>query len=185
MKLMPASRAAWMIRIDSSWSDCPGAKHHRAEAKLANRDAGAPQRPVLHACSLRCLERAPPEVYTPPTLSNFGPRHPAAASTPETVPQEKRTSDESLPGYSARRGDHRKGIPCGTSSPTATRRPMMTGDDPQEVRLTGQPHPIRAGTFNGEPGWVAPILRAGEHAAQRVERSAVHAPRSLCGPNRP
>jgi hypothetical protein len=23
MKLMPASRAAWMIRIDSSWSGCP------------------------------------------------------------------------------------------------------------------------------------------------------------------
>src|SRR4029079_7920318 len=35
----------------------PGAKHHRAEAKLADRDAGASQGPVLHTCSLRCLER--------------------------------------------------------------------------------------------------------------------------------
>jgi hypothetical protein len=34
-KLIPASRAARMMRIESSWSVLPpGAEHHRAEAEL-------------------------------------------------------------------------------------------------------------------------------------------------------
>ena len=55
MKLMPASSAAWMIRIDVVVVGvAPRAEHHRAEAERADLHAGASQRAVLdgHAATL-------------------------------------------------------------------------------------------------------------------------------------
>ena len=47
MKLMPASSAAWITAIDSSWSGLPHcAEHHRPEAQAAHLHARPSERPV-------------------------------------------------------------------------------------------------------------------------------------------
>ena len=53
MKLMPASSAWWMIRIESSWSVLPQAPNIIAPRHSGlTLDAGAAERAVLHRCAL-------------------------------------------------------------------------------------------------------------------------------------
>ena len=80
MKLMPASSARWMMRIDSSWSGvAPGAEHHRAEAERRDLHTRAAERAVLHADTLAIEAPAASQRRQPRTLAVTGFRSPAAA----------------------------------------------------------------------------------------------------------
>src|SRR6185312_16548049 len=57
-KLMPASRARWMIHRVLVIRGAPGTEHHRSEAERTHLDASAPKRPVLHPRTVSHRPRA-------------------------------------------------------------------------------------------------------------------------------